>query len=136
MRWNPEPDGRFELIAAFSTSPDYESTHLPLVVLEYESHADQNDRWRLLAQSIIYLRLANTLGVRIEFGDQARPVVMACYVTKTFQAEIYILTTMDNTSEVRIYVLVGRMSILIDARYCAYPTSFRYGTREIGSNSF
>ena len=97
---HPKPHCRFELRTD-------RSTHLPLVVFEYQSGSEQDihDHYRLLAQCMVYVRLAEMLGVRVDFNGHSRTVVLACYVDKQYVATVYLLTTVDR--EVRIYQLVS-----------------------------
>lgn len=93
---------------------DRNSLHLPLVVFEYESGDNRQDRWRLLWQCIAYLRLAR---MQVEYDGTARSIVMACYVTKDLTAEVYLMTTGSvDGGEVRIYRLVS-FFVLTGARY-------------------
>ncbi len=93
-QWTPKPDYRFE----------YLGTYLPLLVCEFESGTDQVDRWRLLAQAGVYLRLASLLDLRHESGAEARPIVLACYLYKSLEVELYLMTTKDD-GQVRSFEL-------------------------------
>ncbi len=90
VRWSPKPDFRLQL----------KSTLLPLVVYEHESKKSKKDRWRLLGQCMVYLRLARRLGVQVNFNGEARPVVMAYYTTKQLIGQRYLMTTMDGGDDV------------------------------------
>ena len=91
VTFHPKPNFRLEL------QTDSSTPHLPLVVFEYQSGAqgDLQDHYRLLAQCIVYLHLAEMLGVRVDFNGHSRPVVLACYVNKQHKATLYLLTIVD-----------------------------------------
>ena len=88
-RTYPTADAHFEL-------RDNKGSDLPLLVFAHQSDDEQTDRWCLLGQCMVYLHLASALGVRVDFNGEARPVVMACYTTKSTEAEIYLMTRMEN----------------------------------------
>lgn len=102
-RWRPKPDSRFE----------YKGTIVPLLVYESASKKNGSDRWRLLGQCKVFLRLAEKLGMRVCLSGQARPVVMACYMPSDMMLEVYLMTTMDDSSDVRIFDLQSCLFTLI-----------------------
>lgn len=109
-QYHPKPDLRYELRAAQLATGTLRPTCLPLVVFEFESDSNQQDLSRLLAQCMVYVRLAKVSGIQIKFDGRARAVVMACYVSKQYDAAIYLLTTKDDSDEVRIYQSISYLS--------------------------
>ena len=107
--WHPKPDCRFEHIGS----------SLPVLVGEYVSFPSETDRYRLLAQCMIYLRIAEASGVTVRCGEANRPVVLAFYIPKDLQTEIYLMTPQANQEVAALHRTVdfktplGRCQLLL-----------------------